>query len=112
MAFSVYPPPLGLKRAERVHCGFRPGGFAAEAGQDRTDGAVGDAVIASGKPQIVKSGGMEFELRATGWTDANGVWGYLRMPGPAVIQTARLGTRELAAKDERDPIPDTPTHKK
>ena len=38
-----------------------------------------------------------------------GVWGYLRMPGPAVIQTARLGTRELAAKDERAPIPDTPT---
>ncbi|MCK9986078.1 MAG: hypothetical protein AzoDbin1_02550 [Azoarcus sp.] len=55
---------------------------------------------------------MEFELRATGWTDANGVWGYLRMPGPAVIQTARLGTRELAAKDERDPIPDTPTRQK
>ncbi|WP_407280141.1 hypothetical protein U5817_06805 [Aromatoleum evansii] len=72
---------------------------------------AGEAVIATGKPQTVKSGGMIFELRPTGWSDANGVWGYLRMPGTATIQTARLGARELAAKDERAPIPATRTAK-
>ncbi|EIJ46411.1 hypothetical protein GWL_34390 [Herbaspirillum sp. GW103] len=43
--------------------------------------------------------GMEFTFHATGWTDANGIWGYLRPPGTGSVQTARVGAREQAEKD-------------
>ena len=42
--------------------------------------------------------GMQFIFRRTGWSDANGIWGYLSTPGPATIQTTRVGSRENASK--------------
>ncbi|PKO38684.1 MAG: hypothetical protein CVU31_18535 [Betaproteobacteria bacterium HGW-Betaproteobacteria-4] len=83
------------------------GGLQAVIEMDKATKAAlksaGDAAIATGKPQTVKTAGMTFELRPTGWTDANGIWGYIHMPGAGTVQTARLGAREQAAKDDRDP---------
>jgi hypothetical protein len=46
---------------------------------------------------------MKFEIRPTGWGDANGVHGYLRVPGGVgTVQTARLGAREQATKENRE----------
>lgn len=42
--------------------------------------------------------GLEFTFHRTGWTDANGIWGYLRAPGSTTTQTARVGSREQASK--------------
>ncbi len=42
--------------------------------------------------------GLEFTFYRTGWTDANGIWGYLRAPGSTTTQTARVGSREQATK--------------
>jgi len=42
--------------------------------------------------------GLEFTFERTGWTDANGIWGYLRAPGTTTTQTARVGSREQATK--------------
>ncbi|WP_332851763.1 hypothetical protein [Duganella sp. S19_KUP01_CR8] len=42
--------------------------------------------------------GLEFTFFKTGWTDANGIWGYLHAPGITTTQTARVGSREQAAK--------------
>lgn len=63
-----------------------------------------DEVIASGKPAKWKDAvtGIEFEIRPTGWTDANGIHGYWHMPDPAVVQTSKLGARERASKQERE----------
>lgn len=73
--------------------------------------SAGDTVIATGKPQTIKAAGMTFELRPTGWTDANGIWGYIHMPGAGTVQTARLGAREQATKDDRDPKVNSRTNK-
>ncbi|QDD63361.1 hypothetical protein EJD96_03940 [Herbaspirillum seropedicae] len=43
--------------------------------------------------------GMEFTFSATGWKDANGIWGYLHPPGAVTTQTARVGARENATKN-------------
>lgn len=43
--------------------------------------------------------GMEFIFSATGWKDANGIWGYLHPPGTVTTQTARVGARENASKN-------------
>ncbi len=45
--------------------------------------------------------GMHFEIRPTGWTDANGTWGYAHQPGAGSVQVARLGAREMETKDSR-----------
>lgn len=65
---------------------------------------AGEKVIESGKALtwIDPVSGMHFEIRPTGWTDANGIWGYAHHPGTATVQTARLGAREMATKDTRD----------
>jgi hypothetical protein len=42
--------------------------------------------------------GISFEISPTGWTDANGVHGYLHMPGAGTVQTLKLGAREQASK--------------
>lgn len=66
--------------------------------------AQADEVIRSGRPQVWTDpvSGMMFEIRPTGWPDANGIHGYLEMPGPATVQTARLGAREEATKENRE----------
>lgn len=65
---------------------------------------VADEVMATGKPKKWKDSvsGLEFEVRPTGWTDANGVYGYSHMPGPATIQTAKLAARERASKEQEN----------
>ncbi|MGF6350772.1 hypothetical protein [Variovorax sp. W2I14] len=62
------------------------------------------AAIASGKAKPWKEPvtGMTFEIKPTGWTDANGIHGYINMPGAASVQTARLGPREMATKENRE----------
>ncbi|SPK75140.1 conserved protein of unknown function (plasmid) [Cupriavidus taiwanensis] len=66
--------------------------------------ALGEEVIASGKARAWTDTltGITFHIRPTGWKDANGVWGYARMPGPTSVQTARLGAREQATKKNRE----------
>lgn len=65
---------------------------------------VAKEVIASGKAKPWKdpATGMTFEIRPTGWTDANGIHGYISMPGAASVQAARLGSREMATKENRE----------
>src|SRR5450830_461366 len=46
--------------------------------------------------------GIEFTFHKTGWTDANGIWGYLPGVGTGSVQTARLGSREQATKEHRE----------
>nr|GEU28665.1 hypothetical protein [Tanacetum cinerariifolium] len=43
--------------------------------------------------------GIELTFHATGWTDANGIRGYLRASGAANVQTSRVGSRERTTKD-------------
>lgn len=64
----------------------------------------GAEVVTSGKPAAWTdpTSGMAFRIVPTGWTDANGVWGYLKTPGAGTVQTARLGAREQATKDNRE----------
>lgn len=61
---------------------------------------LGDAVIASGNAQTRVIGGISWEVRPTGWTDVNGVYGYIELPGPGALGVTRLGTRELMDKEE------------
>lgn len=46
--------------------------------------------------------GMVFELKPTGWTDANGIWGYIRGPSPGQVATANLAAHELASKNSNE----------
>ena len=46
--------------------------------------------------------GLEFTFHSTGWTDANGIWGYIRGSGTTTVQTARVGSREQATKENRE----------
>lgn len=48
--------------------------------------------------------GLEFTFHKTGWTDANGIWGYLRAPGITTTQTARVGSREQATKHNKEVV--------
>ena len=88
---------------------FLPGG-AMQAVIDMdaaTKAALSQAaqnVIATGKSRtwIDPVSGMSFEIRPTGWKDANGVWGYVNMPGQSAVQTLRLGARERASKQNRE----------
>lgn len=48
--------------------------------------------------------GMQFTFHRTGWSDANGIWGYVEMPGPGSIQTTRVGAREQATKENREVV--------
>lgn len=65
---------------------------------------AGSEVIASGKAKtwVDPATGMKFEIKPTGWTDANGIHGYIHMPGPGSVQTVRLGAREMATKENRE----------
>jgi len=48
--------------------------------------------------------GMQFTFHRTGWSDANGIWGYVNMPGPGSIQTMPVGTSEQATKENREVV--------
>lgn len=48
--------------------------------------------------------GLEFTVHSTGWTDANGIWGYIHAPGTTTIQTARVSTREQASKHNKQVV--------
>ena len=48
--------------------------------------------------------GLEFTFHSTGWTDANGIWGYVRGPGTTATQTARVGSREQATKRNEEVV--------
>ena len=72
--------------------------FSTDLGKFGQDFARGEKV-----PKIVDSAtGLEFTFHRTGWTDANGIWGYVRGPGTASIQTARVGSREKATKENKE----------
>lgn len=70
---------------------------------------LGEQVIKSGKSEtwVDTVEGITYEIRPTNWNDANGIWGYLHMPGSGKIQTARLGAREVASK-KNDEVTVTP----
>lgn len=63
--------------------------------------SIADRVVSSGQPEawLDPVSGISFEIRPTGWSDANGVWGYIRPPNTGTVQTTRLTTREQASKD-------------
>jgi hypothetical protein len=63
---------------------------------------IGQRLSRSGIAETIELAGVHWELRATGWSDANGVYGYLHMPGPGSVQTARLGAKTVASKREKD----------
>lgn len=65
---------------------------------------LGDAAIRTEKTgrEVIEVGGVRWELRATGWTDVNGIHGYLNMPGPASTQTQRLTARAVVSKNEKE----------
>jgi len=66
--------------------------------------AASQEVVKTGKPVsfVDAASGMRFEVKPTGWKDANGIHGYLQQPGPGAVQTARLGAREMATKQNRE----------
>jgi len=90
---------------------YLPGGgtqarfFMDKASADRLS-EIGRRVSASGKAESWADpiSGIVFQIKPTGWTDANGVWGYLHMPSQGSVQTARLGAREQASKDNPEVI--------
>lgn len=67
----------------------------SQAGQEFAKGAKVGTIV---DPAT----GLEFTFHATGWTDANGIWGYIHGPGTSTIQTAKVGTREQATKENRE----------
>lgn len=88
---------------------YLPGGgtqavinFATEA-KDGLEEAAKE-VMSTGKSRtwIDPASGITFEIRPTGWTDANGIYGYVNMPGQGSVQTVRLGAREQATKENRE----------
>lgn len=48
--------------------------------------------------------GLEFTIHKTGWTDSNGIWGYLHFPGTGTVQTARVASREHASKQNNQVV--------
>ncbi len=55
-------------------------------------------VVDTKVPMKKEIGGIAWEIRPTGWKDANEIHGYLHMPGPGTVQTVRMGASELASK--------------
>jgi hypothetical protein len=65
--------------------------------------------VVSGKDPYLhwsdKASGLDFEVRPTGWDDANGIWGYDDLPDPREVRTQPLGPREIADKKYKDNAP-------
>jgi hypothetical protein len=79
---------------------FLDGDFKAilsKMGHDFSQGAKSNKIV---DPKT----GLEFTFHTTGWTDANGIWGYLRAPGVVATQTSRVGAREQANKNNNQVI--------
>lgn len=58
-----------------------------------------DQVIASKKAQHFEMDGIEWEMRPTGWEDANGIHGHSTEPSPlTVFTTSRLASDEIVPK--------------
>ncbi|MCA7083239.1 hypothetical protein K7G19_06430 [Cupriavidus sp. DB3] len=95
---------------ERLPGQYLPGGatqavFFLDSSTGNRLKEMGQEVISSGKPSKPWEdpiSGITFEVRPTGWVDTNGVWGYLTPPNAGTVQTARLGAREQATKDNRE----------
>jgi len=65
---------------------------------------LGEAALRAEKTghEVLEAGGIRWELRATGWTDVNGIHGYLHAPSTASTQTQRLAARAVASKKENE----------
>lgn len=61
---------------------------------------MGEQVVATGVPIKFEVDGFAWEIRATGWKDANGIYGYDLVTLKAGVQTVRLAAREEEAKSE------------
>lgn len=66
-----------------------------QAGQEFINGGVA-------KKLVDPLSGLEITFHKTGWTDANGIWGYLHTPGIMTVQTARVTSRENAGKRHQE----------
>ncbi len=66
-----------------------------------------EKVMATGKAEswVDPASGIHFTIRPSGWEDTNGIHGYIYMPGQHYVQAARLGSRELASKENREVAP-------
>lgn len=64
---------------------------------------AGQQIIATKKVNkiIDMNTGLELTFHKSGWTDANGIWGYANPPSITTVQTARVGSREQATKENR-----------
>lgn len=64
---------------------------------------AGQQIIATKKVNkiIDMNTGLEFTFHKSGWTDANGIWGYANPPSITTVQTARVGSREQATEENR-----------
>lgn len=62
---------------------------------------LGQHVMETGQPfeWVDKASGMIFNIRPTGWKDANGIWGYIRGPSPGQVATVGLAKSELSSKN-------------
>jgi hypothetical protein len=65
---------------------------------------LGEAALRAEKTghEVLEAGGVRWELRATRWTDVNGIHGYLHAPGTASTQTQRLTARAVVSKKENE----------
>lgn len=68
--------------------------------------SLADQVINTGRPAYWTdpASGIAFEIKPTGWHDANGVWGYIHPPSAGTVQTARVGAREQVSKEHRQVV--------
>jgi hypothetical protein len=94
---------------EKIPGQYLPGGatqafFFLDKDFGKTLSDMGHEFISTGgtKKLVDPVSGLEITFHKTGWTDANGVWGYLRAPGLGTVQTARVGTREMATKQNNE----------
>jgi hypothetical protein len=66
--------------------------------------ALGEAAAAVEKSgyEVVTAGGVRWELRRTGWSDVNGIHGYVQPPGPGSVQVERLPSSTVVGKIESE----------
>ncbi|BEV14572.1 hypothetical protein HBDW_13600 [Herbaspirillum sp. DW155] len=70
--------------------------------------SLAEQVMKTKKPAhyLDPASGIEFTIRPTGWTDANGVWGYVESAHSLQTTVSRLGARERAPKtNDGKPLP-------
>jgi hypothetical protein len=65
---------------------------------------LGDAAekVAKSGYEVLEAGGVRWELKATGWSDVNGIHGYTQSPGIGSVQTERFREPTIAKKVEED----------